>query len=90
MKTIFNVFIIFLLHQILFGACPEMQKKKPYYVNKIEFSSNSKARAYIFKLKKEEDGWKKLEVSKIDRYNYTTKWVRSDHHGFFCVCPKCR
>ena len=44
MKTIFNLFIIFLLHQILFGACPQMENAKGYYVNNIKFDTYTKAR----------------------------------------------
>ena len=87
MKTIFNVFIIFLLHQILFGACPQM---KEYYVNNIKFDTYTKARGYIIEQKKKEDAFKKLEVLKLSRFKFTTKWIYSNEHGFFCVCPKCR
>lgn len=90
MKTIFNVFIIFLLHQILFGACPQMENAKGYYVNNIKFDTYNKARGYIKELKKKEDGFKKLEVLKLSRFKFTTKWIYSNEHGFFCVCPKCR
>ena len=65
MKTIFNLFIIFLLHQILFGACPQMENAKGYYVNNIKFDTYTKARGYIKELKKKEDGFKELEVLKL-------------------------
>lgn len=90
MKTIFSALIIILLHTILNGACPRM-KKKMYYVNSIEFTSQYDARKYIAKLKtKERKGWNKLEVGKIDNYNYTAKLVWSKDHGHFCVCKDCR
>ena len=53
MKTIFSALIIILLHTILNGACPRM-KKKMYYVNSIEFTSQYDARKYIAKLKTKE------------------------------------
>ena len=81
---------------IIFGACPAMTgsknyKKEYYYVNQERFDSYAKAKNFIRSLKKQEDGWKKLEVSKQSSYRYATSWIYPNKdHGYFCVCPDCR
>lgn len=53
----------------LFGACPAMNYK--FSVNEDKFKKLSDARKYMTKLQKEakKEG-RKLEVIKVDRYNY--------------------
>ncbi len=73
------------------AACPKMQKSWKYSVDDKKFKDYYSAKAYIRNLKKMEDGWKKLEVSKETPYRYQTKWIyQTEDHGFYCVCPECR
>ena len=68
-----------------------MQKAWKYSVDDKKFKSYTDARSYLKGLKKMEDDWKTLEVSKVSSYRYVTKWVYEiDDHGFYCVCPECR
>ena len=90
--------VLFLIFSsiMIFGACPAMTgskncKKEYYYVNQERFDSYAQAKNFIRSLKKQEDGWKKLEVSKQSPYRYATSWIYPNKgHGYFCVCPDCR
>ena len=89
--------LIFIFSPIMiFGACPAMTgsknyKKGYYYVNQERFDSFAQAKNFIRSLKKQEDGWKKLEVSKQSSYRYATSWIyENKEHGYFCGCTDCR
>ena len=46
-----------------------------YSVDDKKFKSYYEAKSYLRTLKKKEDGWKSLDISKVNPYRYETKWV---------------
>lgn len=81
--------MLLLISGVLFGKCPRMNGYK-YSVDSEYFKTYMEARNYIKGLKKQENKWMKLNVSKVSEYAYQTYWETELEHGFFCVCPPCR
>ena len=86
------LFSLVILKHISYSGCPKMQKATwKYSVDDKKFKSYYEAKSYLRTLKKQEDGWKSLDISKVSPYRYETKWVYdTEDHGLFCVCPDCR
>ena len=86
------LFSLVILNHISYSGCPKMQKATwKYSVDDKKFKSYYEAKSYLRTLKKQEDGWKSLDISKVSPYRYETKWVYdTEDHGLFCVCPDCR
>ena len=86
------LFSLLILNHISYSGCPKMQKATwKYSVDDKKFKSYYEAKSYLRTLKKQEDGWKSLDISKVSPYRYETKWVYdTEDHGLFCVCPDCR
>jgi hypothetical protein len=86
------LFSLTILNNISYSGCPKMQKATwKYSVDDKKFKSYYAAKSYLRTLKKQEDGWKSLDISKVSPYRYETKWVYdTEDHGLFCVCPDCR
>jgi hypothetical protein len=88
--------MLLLISGVVLGKCPNMRYK--YSVGHDGgthfFNTNSQARSYIMELKKGEDEWTKLIVTKFHptptHTFYQTKWETTLEHGYFCVCPPCR
>jgi hypothetical protein len=88
--------ILLLISGVLVGKCPDMKYK--YSVGhdggNHYFNTYNQARSYIMELKKGENKWTKLIVTKFNpiptHTHYQARWETELEHGFFCVCPPCR
>lgn len=92
MKVFISVILIFFFFfEKVYSGCPKMQAAYKYSVNEKKFRSYYEAKSYLRNLKRMEEGWKTLEISKVSPYRYETKWIYdTSDHGLFCVCPDCR
>ena len=88
-----KLFSIYICSLFIFG-CFCLAEKPNFiliFTDDQKFKSYYAAKSYLRTLKKQEDGWKSLDISKVSPYRYETKWVYdTEDHGLFCVCPDCR